>query len=61
VPSRTSLRLREETDLDACVRVLATVHENDGHPVNRPDESAERLSPPSALTAWVAQFDGRIA
>jgi GNAT superfamily N-acetyltransferase len=57
----SSARLRSDGDLDACVRVLAAVHESDGYPVNWPDRPAEWLSQPSLLTAWVAELDGRIA
>ncbi|MFC8078655.1 GNAT family N-acetyltransferase [Streptomyces sp. NPDC057307] len=69
---RISVRRRDVSDLDACVRVLAEVHENDGYPVNWPPEPAGWLTPPGSLAgspaespaesgaAWVALLDGRI-
>ncbi|MEY9844319.1 GNAT superfamily N-acetyltransferase [Streptacidiphilus sp. BW17] len=52
--SSTRLRLRAEADLDACVRVLAEVHERDGYPQDWPDLPAAWLTPRRMLTAWVA-------
>lgn len=59
----TSPRVRHRTDGDLadCVRVLASVHERDGYPVNWPDSPADWLAPPSLLATWVAELDGRIA
>jgi GNAT superfamily N-acetyltransferase len=54
------VRRRTDQDLDACVRVLAEVHENDGYPVNWPALPARWLTPPSLIAAWVAELDGRI-
>ncbi|MBV1936167.1 GNAT family N-acetyltransferase [Streptomyces sp. BV286] len=59
-PARTSVRPRTDEDLDACVRVLAAVHESDGYPVNWPDEPGGWLSQSSLLTAWVAERDSRV-
>ncbi|MFC8829630.1 GNAT family N-acetyltransferase [Streptomyces sp. NPDC057137] len=61
---RISVRRRDSSDLDACVRVLAEVHESDGYPVNWPQDPAGWLtppgSPPESPAAWVALLDGRI-
>ncbi|MEU1071134.1 GNAT family N-acetyltransferase [Streptomyces sp. NPDC005878] len=63
VPSHAHpyLRPRTDRDLDACVRALAAVHERDGYPVNWPERPADWLAPPSLLSAWVAELDGRVA
>ncbi|MFD3487406.1 GNAT family N-acetyltransferase [Streptomyces sp. NPDC058665] len=58
---RISVRHRDAADLDACVRVLAEVHQSDGYPVNWPQEPLGWLAPPESLAAWVALLDGRIA
>lgn len=61
---RISVRRRDLPDLDACVRVLAEVHESDGYPVNWPEDPAGWLAPPESSespAAWVALLDGRIA
>ncbi|MFD5270246.1 GNAT family N-acetyltransferase [Streptomyces sp. NPDC058335] len=55
-----SVRLRVPADLDACVGALALVHAHSGYPVNWPAEPADWLTPPTLLTAWVAERDGRI-
>ncbi|MFI1486170.1 GNAT family N-acetyltransferase [Streptomyces sp. NPDC020747] len=60
VPGGGPVRLRNDGDLDACVAVLAAVHESDGYPVNWPDAPERWLTPPSLLTSWVAELDGRI-
>ncbi|WP_174248283.1 GNAT family N-acetyltransferase [Streptomyces hoynatensis] len=54
------LRHRADGDLDACVRLLAEVHERDGYPVYWPDRPGTWLSPPAQFSAWVAEWDGRI-
>jgi GNAT superfamily N-acetyltransferase len=54
------VRPRTEVDLDACVRVLAEVHERDGYPVNWPETPRGWLARPSQLAAWVAELDGGI-
>ncbi|MER6213106.1 MULTISPECIES: GNAT family N-acetyltransferase [unclassified Streptomyces] len=48
-------------DLDACVQVLAAVHERDGYPLNWPDRPGDWLTQPAPLSAWVAELDGRVA
>ncbi|MER6448390.1 GNAT family N-acetyltransferase [Streptomyces venezuelae] len=40
--------------------MLAEVHEQDGYPVNWPDDPGGWLSGPTLLAAWVAELDGRI-
>lgn len=60
---RISVRRRSAADLDACVRVLAEVHENDGYPVNWPQDPSgwlAPLAPPESPDAWVALLDDRI-
>jgi ribosomal protein S18 acetylase RimI-like enzyme len=52
------IRPRTEADLDACVRVLATVHEQNAYPLNWPTEPASWLTPRSLLAVWVAEGDG---
>ncbi|WP_399926937.1 GNAT family N-acetyltransferase [Streptomyces kanamyceticus] len=57
------LRVREragERDLEACVRVLAQVHESDGYPVNWPSRPGDWLLGAATLGAWVAELDGRV-
>lgn len=54
------VRRRADHDLAACAVVLAAVHERDGYPVNWPDRPADWLAPPSLLSAWVVELDGRI-
>ncbi|WP_405536967.1 GNAT family N-acetyltransferase [Streptomyces sp. NBC_00075] len=49
------VRPRTEADLEACVRVLATVHERNGYPLNWPQNPATWLTPRSLLAAWVAE------
>ncbi|MFB6816249.1 GNAT family N-acetyltransferase [Streptomyces sp. NPDC056347] len=54
------VRRREDRDLDACVELLAEVHERDGYPENWPERPGDWLSPPALSAAWVAELDGRI-
>ncbi|MFF3376535.1 hypothetical protein ACFYXF_26725 [Streptomyces sp. NPDC002680] len=49
------IRRRTEADLEACVRVLATVHERNGYPLNWPQDPATWLTPRSLLAVWVAE------
>lgn len=55
---RISVRRRTPSDLDACVRVLAEVHESDGYPVDWPQDPAGWLAPAESPAAWVALLDG---
>ncbi|MET9554563.1 GNAT family N-acetyltransferase [Streptomyces sp. NPDC006645] len=41
---RVSVRRRDPADLDACVRVLAEVHDSDGYPVDWPQDPAGWLA-----------------
>lgn len=52
--SSARLRPRTATDLDACVRVLAEVHRQDGYPQDWLDLPAAWLTPRRMLAAWVA-------
>ncbi|MFE0632034.1 GNAT family N-acetyltransferase [Streptomyces sp. NPDC058864] len=54
------VRRRREADLDACVRVLAAVHDRDGYPVDWPAAPAAWLSGTRSLAAWVAESDGAV-
>ncbi|GAA3837455.1 GNAT family N-acetyltransferase [Streptomyces coacervatus] len=54
------VRRRTGRDLDACVQVLAVVHEHSGYPVNWPEKPTDWLTPRSLLAAWVAKLDGRV-
>lgn len=58
---RPSIRPRTDRDLDACVRMLAEVHEHDGYPVNWPDPPGAWLTPPPLIASWVAELHGRVA
>lgn len=49
------IRPRTEADLDACVRVLATVHEQNAYPLNWPTDPTTWLTPRSLLAVWVAE------
>ncbi|MGW2270244.1 GNAT family N-acetyltransferase [Streptomyces yangpuensis] len=55
-----SVRERGERDLGSCVRVLAEVHEQDGYPVNWPEQPGAWLTPSSLFASWVAELDGRV-
>ena len=48
------IRPRTDADLDACVQVLATVHEQNAYPLNWPTHPASWLTPWSLLAVWVA-------
>ncbi|WP_405820702.1 GNAT family N-acetyltransferase [Streptomyces sp. NBC_01390] len=52
------IRRRTEADLDACVRVLATIHEQNAYPLNWPTDAAGWLTPRSLLAVWVAEGAG---
>ncbi|MEL5953282.1 GNAT family N-acetyltransferase [Streptomyces sp. CLV115] len=54
------VRWREDSDLDACVELLADVHERDGYPGNWPEHPGDWLAPPALFAAWVAEVDGQI-
>lgn len=62
VPRRPSpsIRPRDESDLDACVRVLAEVHRRDGYPLNWPARPEAWVAQAASLGAWVAELDGRL-
>lgn len=54
------IRPRDKADLEACVRMLAEVHEHDGYPVNWPADPLAWLTDPCPLAAWVVELDGRL-
>ncbi|GHC87541.1 GNAT family N-acetyltransferase [Streptomyces flavofungini] len=54
------VRRRVPADLDACVRVLADVHDSDGYPTNWPADPAGWLTPSGLLGAWTAAADGDV-
>jgi GNAT superfamily N-acetyltransferase len=58
--ARVVVRDRTERDVDACVRVLAAVHEQDGYPSRWHPDAAGWLTPPRMVAAWVAETSGTI-
>ncbi|MFF4245179.1 GNAT family N-acetyltransferase [Streptomyces sp. NPDC001822] len=54
------VRWREGSDLDACVQVLADVHERDGYPELWPERPGDWLARPSLFGAWVAELHGKV-
>ncbi|MER0483897.1 GNAT family N-acetyltransferase [Streptomyces sp. Edi2] len=54
------IRKRRDTDLDACVALLAEVHTHSGYPHHWPDDPARWLAPDSLTAAWVAETDGTV-
>lgn len=58
--ARHPIRQRLDHDLDECVVVLAAVHEQDGYPLNWPDNPHSWLARPALFAAWVAERNGRI-
>ncbi|MGW1378802.1 GNAT family N-acetyltransferase [Streptomyces sp. NPDC002446] len=55
------IRRRSDSDLDACVALLAQVHAHSGYPHHWPDDPARWLTPEGLTAAWVAETGGRIA
>jgi GNAT superfamily N-acetyltransferase len=55
------IRPRLDADIDECVRIAAVVQEHDGYPGRRPRDLRAFLVSSDALSAWVADDDGRIA
>jgi GNAT superfamily N-acetyltransferase len=49
------VRLRQQGDIAACVRLLASVHATDGYPTRWPADPAAWLSPGRLLAAWVVE------
>lgn len=60
-PMTAHVRPRHDSDLDACVRILADVHAVDGYPVHWPADPAGWLTPDGLLGAWVAAVGGEVA
>jgi ribosomal-protein-alanine N-acetyltransferase len=54
------VRVRTDADLDACERLVRTVHDNDGYPHRLPRDLRGFMVWPSLLRAWVAEADGAI-
>ncbi|MEU8781622.1 GNAT family N-acetyltransferase [Streptomyces sp. NPDC048637] len=54
------IRRRQDSDLDACVAVLAEVHTHSGYPHHWPDDPARWLTPEGLTAAWVAGTDGTV-
>ncbi|MEU5016884.1 GNAT family N-acetyltransferase [Streptomyces angustmyceticus] len=54
------IRKRHDTDLDACVALLAAVHTHSGYPHRWPDDPARWLTPDGLTDAWVAEADGAV-
>lgn len=57
---RVTVRRRTDADINACMNVLAEVHEHDAYPRNWPDNPRAWLSYPELIAAWVAEIDGEI-
>ena len=55
------VRPRVDADMDECVRIAASVQQTDGYPGRPPRDLPAFLDPSDALSAWVAEYDGRIA
>jgi GNAT superfamily N-acetyltransferase len=55
------VRPRVDADVDECVRIAARVQQADGYPGRRPRDLRAFLDAPDALSAWVAEYDNRIA
>jgi ribosomal protein S18 acetylase RimI-like enzyme len=55
------IRARVDADIDQCVRIAAVVQQADGYPGRRPLDLRAFLNSTDALSAWVAEYDGRIA
>ena len=55
------LRRRVSDDMDACIGVLAEVHEADHYPANWPTHPGRWLTPDGLLEAWVAASGSAIA
>src|SRR5438045_3471397 len=51
------LRVRRESDLDACERLAKVVHGADGYPPRCADDLRTFVSAADALGAWVAQSE----
>jgi ribosomal protein S18 acetylase RimI-like enzyme len=54
------IRPRATADLDACVALLADVHETSGYPALWPADPRRWLMPSRLLSAWVAEDDSQI-
>ncbi|MFE1773594.1 GNAT family N-acetyltransferase [Streptomyces sp. NPDC059008] len=54
------IRRRHDTDLDACVDVLAQVHTHSGYPHHWPRDPVRWLTPDGLTAAWVAETAGRV-
>ncbi|MGW7487789.1 GNAT family N-acetyltransferase [Streptomyces sp. NPDC054786] len=54
------IRRRRDTDLDACVALLAEVHTHSGYPHHWPRDPARWLTPDGLTAAWVAEADGAV-
>jgi GNAT superfamily N-acetyltransferase len=60
--SPVDIRVRQPTDLEACVEALRRTHEANAYPLNWPADPHGWLTPPGLLQAWVAELpDGGLA
>jgi GNAT superfamily N-acetyltransferase len=55
-----TIRLRDDADKDACIRLLALVHVQDRYPLQWPDDAADWLNPRALIAAWVAEESGAV-
>ncbi|MFF2923379.1 GNAT family N-acetyltransferase [Streptomyces celluloflavus] len=54
------IRRRNDSDLDACVAILAEVHTHSGYPHHWPADPARWLTPDGLTGAWVAEAAGAV-
>ena len=55
------VRPRVDADVDELIRIAARVQQADGYPGRRPRDLRAFLDSHDALSAWVAEYDSRIA
>lgn len=54
------VRLRSDSDLDACEQLMLAAHEDDDYPRRLPTDLRGFVAWPSAIRAWVAEVDGAV-
>ncbi len=55
------VRVRADSDLDACEQLCLDVHERDSYPQRLPGDLRRFIAWPGAICAWVAEVDGVLA
>lgn len=56
----TTIRLRQEADLEQCASLMKEVYTSDGYPVEGADDARKFLSDPKIQAAWIAEREGNI-